>query len=419
MPVQPFIVQRRYRELGRIRIGEKGEKGQPVKRDTFRLTSLAPDLLERAAGLWGGAVQVWEGAPTQGTQWELATEATELPVLVPPQDLGRSQYMELWSGGGVKRRCDGQTELLSGRACLCNPDAPECSITTHLLLVLPQIPDLGVWRLTSRGFNAAAELPSTVALLGQVYDEGQMPGAKLAIEHRTSKVEGQTRHFVVPVLRVPYSLQELAGGETHQGVPVLGRVSPKPALPEGPGLPEETAAWQGDGAEHGAPPALPGEEAQARTFESITEGQMKALQAGCKDMTREQRIRWGSGVLGRNLASFNDLRREEAKQLLDLLAADPSPSQAAGGSGDDTSSAEATGPGAGVDTSSESEASAGGPERPSEDPIVNDEPHKGKHLSEVAQQDPQWVRDLISRTRVKKRKELAQAWLDFHQPVIA
>lgn len=268
MAVAPLVIQTRYRELGRLRMGEKGSKGQPVKRSTWRLTSADKSLLDGAAELWGGEVTEWEGAPTEGTQWELATDAAEIPVLVPQQDLEGSQYLEAWSGGGVQRRCDGVTELISGRACRCDPDARECKLTTHLLLMLPQLPDVGVWRLTTHGVNAAAELPGTVALLNAIRLQGGMPGAKLAIESRTSKSEGQTRHFTVPVLRLPQSLLDLGAASETGGIPQLTGGTLQPVAP--PSLPGGRAALPADASfQNGrepeppsdlpAPPPLPGE----------------------------------------------------------------------------------------------------------------------------------------------------------------
>jgi hypothetical protein len=350
--VQPYAIQRRYRELGRIRTGEKGAKGQPVKRDSFRLTSPAKDLLERAAELWGGTVQEWEGAPTEGAQYELATTTSELPVLVPSQDLDRSQYMEMWSAGGVKRRCDTLTELISGRACLCNPDKRDCQITTHLLLVLPQLPDLGVWRITTHGYNAAAELPTTVAMLQQLHEQGQMPGAKLAIENRTSKVDGKTHHFIVPVLRIPFSMMELAV-DMKDGVPVLAGTGPKPALGTGsPDLPKDPVfADRTDGAGFGPPPPLPGETSETQgalaTRPQITKLHTIAGHLGWSEEEKHE----SAGV-----PSLNDLTREQASALIEqweglapvaasskgkeAAAAEseepkPQPSQAGNGSSDD------------------------------------------------------------------------------------
>jgi len=240
MPVSPIHIQRRYRELGRIRLGEKGAKGQPVKRDTFRLTSPTRSLLDRAADLWGGTVTAWDG-PNEGDAWQLATTTDELQVLVPQQDIESSQYFEEWTAGGCAKRCDGITNLINGRPCSCDPDNRACKITTHLQVMLPQLPDVGVWRITTHGFNAAAEIPGTVALLDTLRRSGQMPAATLGIEHRTSKKDGKTQRFIVPVLKIPHTLLELGMSTAVEPVAALEPVR-RAELPEPPALPPTTPA---------------------------------------------------------------------------------------------------------------------------------------------------------------------------------
>lgn len=88
-------IQRRYRELGRIRMGEKGAKGQPVKLTQWRLTSSNRGLLEVAAALWGGQVKDWTGGPDEGLH-ELHTATGELPIVIPP---GVSPCRSGWSSG--------------------------------------------------------------------------------------------------------------------------------------------------------------------------------------------------------------------------------------------------------------------------------------------------------------------------------
>lgn len=240
MPIAPIHIQRRYRELGRIRLGEKGAKGQPVKRDTFRLTSPNRTLLERAAELWGGEVAAWDG-PNEGDAWQLATATNEMQVLVPQQDIESSQYFEEWTAGGCTKRCDGVTNLITGRACSCDPDNRACKITTHIQVMLPQLPDVGVWRITTHGWNAAAELPGTVALLDTIRQSGQMPAAMLGIEHRTSKKDGKTQRYIVPVLRLPHSLLEL-GAVVSEMAPVAALEPVKaPKAPELPPPPQIVA----------------------------------------------------------------------------------------------------------------------------------------------------------------------------------
>lgn len=253
----PIIdVQRRYRELGRLRLGTKGPKGNPVKLGTWRFTSPDRRLLDAAAVSFGGTVEKWGSAPTEGDQWELISEAAELRVYVPPQDLASSMFYELWTRGGVKRRCDGETEYLSGTDCICAREGKRtCAITTHLAIMLPQLPDVGVWRVRTSSWNAAAEIPSTVDLLQRIHDEGALPLAILGIESRTVVSEGKTKHFALPVLKYPSSIAEAEAA----GIPILSHRREAPALEEGrPALPAD-ASFDRDRAEWGDPLEIPAE----------------------------------------------------------------------------------------------------------------------------------------------------------------
>lgn len=201
MPI--LTIQQRIRECGRIRIGQKGPKGQPQKLTTFRFTSFDRRAVEAAAKLWGGEVKPCEDKDLKG-QFEVITNASEIPIFASPME--PSQYMELWSGGGCTRRCDGNTELLSGKPCMCDPDndKPEmcCKPTTRLPVILPDLPGLGVWRLESKGWNAATELLQSFNLLRSLNGYKDMPEGLLAIEERTSRSNGQTKRFMVPVIRI-------------------------------------------------------------------------------------------------------------------------------------------------------------------------------------------------------------------------
>ncbi|WP_309029039.1 recombination directionality factor [Streptomyces alfalfae] len=226
MPI--LVLQQRLRELGRIRIGQKvaTAKGgtRPAKLDRFRLTSPSRELLDRVAAKYGGTVAPW--TPDGGAeQFEVITDAKRMPIHVPPQPV--SQYFELWSGGGCQRRCDGVTELLKDRPCICGPDPEQrqCKPTTRLNVVLSEIEGVGVWRLESHGYYAALELPGVAELLAQA---GGYVEAFLGLEQRTAKREGKTHHWMVPTIDVavtPAALMSgsaagpaLAGGPQHAAI---------------------------------------------------------------------------------------------------------------------------------------------------------------------------------------------------------
>lgn len=206
----PGLVQRPP-ELGRIRMGDKSEKGFPIRLRTFRLTSHSKATLEAAAQLYGGKVQQWTDSPDEG-MWELITERDELDVLLPATLSVISQAYEFWQGGTCERRCDGTTEQLSDKPCLCAADelsGPDrlCDVVTRLKVMLPRVPGLGVWRLDTSGYVAATTLPATLQLLARLTPGAWIP-AVLRAEQRSKKTRDdkgkvETHRFVVPVLDLP------------------------------------------------------------------------------------------------------------------------------------------------------------------------------------------------------------------------
>ena len=204
-------LQRRFAEVGRIRAGAKGAKGQPQKLDAWRLTSANRQALEAAADLYGGDVREWANAPTPG-QYELFTETRTLDIMVPPSQEPYSAWYEQWSGGGCEKRCDGVRDHLNDQPCSCNPDDRACKPTLRVSLALHRIPGLGVWRYESHGFYAATELPATLDLLAAASGRGQYLTGFLRLEERASKTKANgTRRFLVPVLDLEQTIGELAG----------------------------------------------------------------------------------------------------------------------------------------------------------------------------------------------------------------
>lgn len=227
MPIKILQEQRRTYEVGRIRIGvqvpvaNKPGKTRPAKLGVFRFTSRDEVAIRAVSDLYGGTAQQWPDAPTDD-QWEVITEARELGIVVPPGPQSVSQWMEMWSGGGCVRRCDGETETLRRAACLCPSDPLErgdlaqrgeaCKPTTRVSVVLPDVPGLGVWRLESHGWNAAHELGGTAETLAAVRDAAAWVPAILRLEKRKTVSRGKTKEFVVPVLTLRYTLRTMLEG---------------------------------------------------------------------------------------------------------------------------------------------------------------------------------------------------------------
>lgn len=205
-----LTLQRQAAELGRLRTGFY-ESGRPQRSETWILTSHEPDYLAAAAALWGGEVHEWKPLNANIKQWRLVTKARTIDALLPPGD-PLSQYNEMWSGGGCQRRCDGVNEQMSKRPCICLAQhGPEwyllkkgtvCSATTRLNVLLPEMPDLGVWRAETKSFYAADGLAGQVdTVLQGTGGKGVVP-VRLSIQQRQVVRAGKTKKFPV-VMVVP------------------------------------------------------------------------------------------------------------------------------------------------------------------------------------------------------------------------
>lgn len=212
-----LTLQRQARELGRLRTGwsvpnkDPDKRPTPVKSETWVISSHAAHYVEAAAEAWGGTVEKWQPQGNGASQFRVVTEAGHIDALLPPGD-PLSQYNEMWSKGGCQRRCNGEMEQISRQPCLClarfgedwhlKPKSTVCSATSRLNVILPDMPDVGVWRAETHSFYAANELAGTVDMvLSGTGGKGLVP-VSLRIEPRTRVAGGKTKHFPVVVVEV-------------------------------------------------------------------------------------------------------------------------------------------------------------------------------------------------------------------------
>jgi Recombination directionality factor-like len=231
MPISPIVLQRRHAELGRIRLGAKrAGSGAPMKLEQFRFTSHSERYIRDLAELYGGNPQAWDNAGVPS--WEVYTTATSVPVIAVKG--GLTQWMETWSGGGCTHRCDGETNVLTGDPCqLDDPVHKNAKPTTRLSVMLPELEAIGVWRMESHGWNAAAEIPAVAELAQYV---GDLVPANLHLVERRSVKDGKTSRFVVPVLDLQIGtarLKEIVAQKSGAGVELAGP-APAAAIEAGP-----------------------------------------------------------------------------------------------------------------------------------------------------------------------------------------
>lgn len=326
MPIKDM--NQRIPEQGRIRFGVK-VNNKPKSIDKFRFTSADKAAIEQLAGLYGGTIEPWSDSKQQG-QWQVVTTTSKIKVVLPPDPLSDTPIYELWAGGGILRRCDGEVCLVPQKTaegaemgevpCVCDQNqAMECKPKTRLNVILPDIPFGGTWRLETGGWNAAQELPGMVAAVQQMQDRG-FTVAALTLVSSTSTFAGQTRKFIVPRLYVDSSLEEIMAGKAQVGA--LGRAPEPPSAPAlDPGQPYEqanepfTTAYEQDNFDDD-------QITDAEVIDHSTDEQRKAMFALLGDLILDDSVRHGFALRvskGRT-QSTKDLTHDEMSRILNVLS---------------------------------------------------------------------------------------------------
>ena len=240
--IQPLAdLESRAPEAGRIRLGIKTAKAMKSL-DTFRFTSPYRDCIEALANAYGGEVKPWnDPKASPSNQWEVVTAASEVEVFLPPNPV--STWYEMYSGGGLLRRCDGAVCQIPQQTgpqqwepvdtpCVCAAKgAMECSPHTRLKVLLPNVPFRGVWRLETKGWNALKELPGMADLIRQLNESGSMVRVALGIEKRTQMRPSGKRNFVTPTLTMLDTPFEIMSGKASIASLAPAQPAPKAIAP--------------------------------------------------------------------------------------------------------------------------------------------------------------------------------------------
>ena len=216
-------LQKRLTEVGRIRMGER-QGNRPVKLDNFRITSPNQSILGEVAERYGGNITPWDD------QYQVTIAENEINILLPMSDGIFSEWYEEWSRGGIQKRCTGEYDEVRDCPCDCVPGDRMCKPTSRLSMWLPDIESLGVWMLSSTGYNANAELGGTVqALQDAARALGRPVKATLSLEQRKKVSEGQTRRFAVPVIQPREPVERIL--EATQGTQQRLQAADRPDIP--------------------------------------------------------------------------------------------------------------------------------------------------------------------------------------------
>ncbi|WP_338118670.1 hypothetical protein [Streptomyces cyaneofuscatus] len=253
-----LTMKRQAAELGRIRTGysrpnpKPDGKPIPVRSKTFVLTSHSRDYVAAAADLYGGTVEQWTPQGQNVTQWRVITKATELRAILPQGD-PLSQSYEFWTGGGCSRRCDGVTENISGDPCVClakfgedwHERSPKqvCRPTSRINVMLPDMPDLGYWRLESHSYYAADAMAGGLDTVLQATEGRSLMPVRMWIEQRKVVRNGETKNFPV-VMLVPAlpKLRHALSGPISTAAALDPASLDRPAIEAGPAVVPDYAA---------------------------------------------------------------------------------------------------------------------------------------------------------------------------------
>jgi hypothetical protein len=328
-------MQARFVEVGRIRLGE-WQGNRPAKLDKLRFTSQNRKLLDEIATLYNGHVTQWDSP--RGPEWQCYIDDEEIDIIVPPSDQAVTTSYEQWTAAGMQKYCDGNTMKLPGsdeeHACECKyADERVCKIKARMIVWLPKIQTLGVWRLETGSWYAAGELSGMVdMLLNASMMLRQAVTAKLRLDRRVVKREGMTYRFNVPIITpVGDVAHVLSAAAPMQQLPAARSVDERPALPEVV-TPPETTEWPTDDAED--------ETERVDTDEAITEsydedgvvesrnpgdvievGTHKALMISCRavNLTDDERHDLVRHVTKGRVESSKLLRYEDMAQVYERL----------------------------------------------------------------------------------------------------
>lgn len=231
-------------EHGRVRTGIKSGRGMKAL-ETFRFTSVDKAALDELAALYGGTVKAWhDDRANPPDQWEVISEASTIEVAVQPGSV--DVHYELWTAGGMSRRCDGEEATVwirqrddvirKEQPCICHGQGLlECKLKTRVALIFPSIGFAGTWRYESSGQTVANTVPGMLAIVEALQSTSGLLPIEMSIVTQERVKHGQKRKFSIVQFRSKVSVdQMLAGSGTYQAQVGSGPTTMAPALPPSP-----------------------------------------------------------------------------------------------------------------------------------------------------------------------------------------
>lgn len=230
-------VQQQHATMFRLRFGDqvtsRGKSRPRRLTDQIRVTSPNPGIVDAFCAVYGGERREWTNRGR--LEWEAYLPTTTIRVVLLPGS-SVTQWWELYEGAVCVRRCDSQTEMKSGQPCLCpsrdpaerNADPAQCSATTRVSVLCPDVDVVGAGMFVSRGLMAAATLPNAIAAANAALAAGIYVPAVVRVVEFT----GQGTRWIVPqievvgtslehLLRIAIETRHGTGGQLDGAAPTI------------------------------------------------------------------------------------------------------------------------------------------------------------------------------------------------------
>lgn len=224
--------QKRLREIGRIRFGERkpADGKRPGRPLTFpRLSSHDEDAIRQVAEVYGGEVRVWD-RESRPREWDVTIQGP-LGIAVPPGIVPYNSAYEQWAKGINTVRCDGVTCDYRARnrwteaPCICaerheagiegyDLEERPCKKTTRILVMVIGIKKLGIWRVDTKSHYASEEVPGMLEVLQLARRAGWMQmrmqqRSLIAFDKDAGVDKPMTRKFPVIAVEADFMPEEI------------------------------------------------------------------------------------------------------------------------------------------------------------------------------------------------------------------
>jgi len=300
MPIKGISDLNRLPRLGKIRLGEKSDKGYPTKTDHF----VCPAEVQEVFG----------------------AEPTELRIMFPSEDNEQwaSQWYRCYSQtrglickgngeqatalvdvktGEIASKESNTTEL---REVSCDPETCEhyqqkrCRRVMNLQFLIPEVPGLGIWQLDTTSFHSIVSVNSCIRLIKMTC--GRISGIPLTLvlEPREVQPGGKKQKVWTLTIRANVSIASLLAGEHPQLLTIPAKLPDSDNEAPDDIFPQDVLEETGE---------------ETPTKEQIAKLHTLAINKGLVEETKEYMFREFLKV------SDTELTKTEASKVIELLEA--------------------------------------------------------------------------------------------------